>query len=220
MSGNIFELRGLVQTHGTRDVLCIDSLDVPEGSIFGVQGHNGSGKSTLLAILAFLEAPTSGRVHYRGSVCTPSTPGIRREVTLLTQEPYLLRRSVRGNVEYGLRIRGEKDTEDRVREAMFAVGLDPDDFLSRGWCALSGGEAQRVALAARLVLRPKVLLLDEPTSNLDPESADLIHCAALAARDQGATLVAVSHDMLWLESVCDQVVTFENGTIRDQRSIS
>lgn len=219
MSEPIFELRDLVQTHDGREVLRIDSLDIQKGSILGIQGHNGSGKSTLLAILAFLEAPTMGTVRYAGRPCTPATPGIRREVTLLTQEPYLLRRSIRANVEYGLRVRGEKDTEDRVREAMNAVGLNPDDFLSRGWSALSGGEAQRVALAARLVLRPKVLLLDEPTSNLDPESAELIHCAAIAARDQGATLVAVSHDRFWLESVCDEIVTFEGGKITAIHSI-
>lgn len=220
MSAPIYELRNLVQTHAGREVLRIDSLDVPQGDILGISGHNGSGKSTLLAILAFLKSPALGEIRLGGEACTVSTPGVRRRVTLLTQEPYLLKRSVRANVEYGLRVRGEKNLEPRVRDALAEVGLDPDSFMDRSWRALSGGEAQRVALAARLVLRPQVLLLDEPTSNLDPESADRIHCAALAARDRGTSLVAVSHDMDWLRSVSDMMVTLKGGVVAEVRIVS
>ncbi len=220
MTKPIYALRNVVQVYAGREVLRVEHLDIEEGIIIGVSGHNGSGKSTLLAILAFLESPTCGTVCYQGEICSPRTPCLRREVTLLTQEPYLLKRSVGANVAYGLRMRGEKSVERKVREALCLVGLEPDLFLSRSWRELSGGEAQRVALAARMVLGPRVLLLDEPTSNLDPESAELIHSAALAARDRGTTLVVVSHDMNWLKSVCDTVVTLQAGIIVHKHDVS
>lgn len=217
MSVPLFELRGLVRSFGRREALVLDELDVREGEILGVAGHNGSGKSTLMMLLAFLDAPTSGTLRYRGRPCSGLDASLRREVTLLTQEPYLLKRSVAANVAYGLRVRGVHDTEAAVGAALEEVGLEPATFLSRSWRELSGGEAQRVALAARLVLRPRVLLLDEPTSNLDPESAKLIHSAALAARDRGTTLVAVSHDGAWLESVCDRIATMRCGRLEELR---
>ncbi len=216
----IYELRDVVQVYAGREVLRVEHLDIEEGVIVGVSGHNGSGKSTLLSILAFLESPTRGTVRYQGAICLPQTPCLRREVTLLTQEPYLLKRSVEANVAYGLKMRGEKNVAHKVREALSLVGLDPDSFGQRSWRELSGGEAQRVALASRMVLGPRVLLLDEPTSNLDPESAELIHSAALSARDQGATLVVVSHDINWLKSVCDTVVMLQSGAVVKKFNVS
>jgi tungstate transport system ATP-binding protein len=218
MSGNpIFELRGVQQRYGDRTALEIPSLVVPEGCILGVAGHNGSGKSTLMRLLAFLERPFQGEVLFRDRAVTDSGVRQRREVTLLTQEPYLLLRSVAANVGYGLKVRGNLDADQvrtRVREALAMVGLEPDVFEHRSWRELSGGEAQRVALAARLVLRPQVLLMDEPTSSLDPENAErLLGAAVLARREWGATLVVVSHDAAWLESVSDGVLRIVQGRI-------
>jgi tungstate transport system ATP-binding protein len=136
------------------------------------------------------------------------------EVTMLSQEPYLLKRSVKDNVSYGLKLRGARDRMDKVTEVLHRVGLDPDKFSGRSWHQLSGGEAQRVALAARLVLRPKVLLLDEPTASLDKDSAARIKAASLAARTEwGTSLVVVSHDLPWLESVCDNILVLADGRL-------
>jgi tungstate transport system ATP-binding protein len=92
------------------------------------------------------------------------------------------------------------------------LGLDPDTFARRQWDELSGGEAQRVALAARLVLNPRVLLLDEPTASVDARSSELIRSASLRARnDWGTTLVIASHDREWLYDVCDEVLHLFKG---------
>ncbi|MBU1249411.1 MAG: energy-coupling factor ABC transporter ATP-binding protein [Proteobacteria bacterium] len=216
----LYELRDVVQEHGGREVLRVDHMDIESGCILGICGHNGSGKSTLLSLLAFLQPTHSGTIKYRGKLSTPGTPDIRREITLLTQEPYLLKRTVASNVGYGLAVRGIVHSETQVREALALVGLSPDDFYGRNWRELSGGEAQRVALAARLVLKPRVLLLDEPTSNLDPESTERIRDAALAARENGATLVVVSHDRDWLEAVSDRLIRLANGRVTNTSATS
>ena len=111
--------------------------------------------------------------------------------------------SVFENVVYGLRVRGRRhDLRQAAEGAMLAVGFTPEqDMLRRSWKALSGGEKQRVALAARLVLRPLVLLLDEPTSSVDAASAKAIETAVRAAALAGTTVVAASHDMVWLSSL-------------------
>jgi len=213
MNAPLYSLRQVRQEYHGRLALDLDELDVPERSILGLTGLNGSGKSTLLRILAFLEDPVSGSVTYNGRPAGTRDSALRREVTLLTQEPYLLKRSVLGNVAYGLRLRGERDPA-LAEAALDMVGLAPENFSLRSWRDLSGGEAQRVALAARLALRPRVLLLDEPTNNLDRESADRIKDAALAARDAwGATLVLVSHDLPWLTTVADRVLTMADGRV-------
>ncbi|MES0350945.1 MAG: ATP-binding cassette domain-containing protein, partial [Desulfobacteria bacterium] len=194
----LYAIKELSQAYNGRTVLNIDYLAIPRRSIIGLTGPNGSGKSTLLRILGFLEDPMRGEVIFEGKPCSSRHNGIRRKVTLLPQEPYLLKRSVHANVAYGLKVRGRRNTGDRVAQALKLVGLSPERFGQRSWHELSGGEAQRVALAARLILRPEVLLLDEPTANLDAESTKQIKEASLAARrDWGATLVIANHDMNW-----------------------
>jgi tungstate transport system ATP-binding protein len=219
MTTPLISLFNVRQRYSDRTVLSVDRLDIARGSIVGLAGPNGSGKSTLLRLLAFLESPASGTVTFDGDTAT-ATPGpIHRQVTLLVQEPYLLKRSVQANVAYGLKVRGEKDVADTVTHALDAVGLDAQSFAHRQWFELSGGEAQRVALAARLALRPKALLMDEPTASLDSRSAALIRQAALMARrEHGTSLVIASHDMTWLNAVCDHVLHLENGTIIQQQT--
>jgi tungstate transport system ATP-binding protein len=212
----LYAIKELSQAYNGRTVLNIDYLAIPRRSIIGLTGPNGSGKSTLLRILGFLEDPMRGEVIFEGKPCSSRHNGIRRKVTLLPQEPYLLKRSVHANVAYGLKVRGRRNTGDRVAQALKLVGLSPERFGQRSWHELSGGEAQRVALAARLILRPEVLLLDEPTANLDAESTKQIKEASLAARrDWGATLVIANHDMNWLQSICDKILTFSDGLLTD-----
>ena len=145
----------------------------------------------------------------------PFDEAVRSQVTLLTQEPYLMKRTVFKNVAYGLKVRGETGNwEGLVNEALEMVGLDPGSFSRRQWDELSGGEAQRVALAARLVLRPRVLLLDEPTASVDAASSERIRSASLRARDEwGTTLVIASHDREWLYDVCDEVLHLFKGKL-------
>jgi tungstate transport system ATP-binding protein len=196
-------------------VLDIPELTIEQGSITGILGPNGSGKSTLLKLLAFIERPTQGQVFYKGRPELPFSPTVRSRVSLLTQKPYLLKRSVNDNIVYGLKIRHDlKNHEQRVKKALATVGLAYDAFAFRKWHELSGGESQRVALAARLILNPEVLLLDEPIASVDTESAKLIRQASLKARqDFGTTLVVVSHDVQWLNSISDRQLSIFQGNI-------
>jgi tungstate transport system ATP-binding protein len=211
----IFNLKEISHFYGEKKVLEINDLEIEKGSITGLIGPNGSGKSTLLKLLAFAQKPTVGDIFYKGEKGFPFSPMVRSKVTLLTQKPYLLKRTVFENIAYGLKIRKETDKlEDKVRGSLLNVGLDYDVFARRKWHQLSGGEAQRVAMAARLILKPEVLLLDEPTASVDTESAKLIRQASLAAREKwGTTLIVASHDLQWLYSISDSQLSLFEGNI-------
>lgn len=211
----LYELEDVRQIYAERVVLDIKHLIVHEGEIIGIYGPNGSGKSTLLKTMALVESPAGGKVLFKGKPAHPNALHCRRQVSLLSQSPYLLKRSVLNNVAYGLKIRGLSDKKKKSREALSMVGLDPQEFSGRLWYELSGGEAQRVALAARLVLQPKALLLDEPTAYLDKKSSEKIRSAALFAQQKwGTALILVSHDQAWLSSVCGRILKMHNGQLR------
>jgi len=211
----IYEIRSLQHSYAGKTVLSIEHLTVEPASIVGLIGPNGSGKSTLLKLLGLIEKPTGGKIHFNGHKVEPFSDDARFLITLLPQEPFLMRRSVFKNVSYGLKLRGNPgDIADRVNEALSLVGLASQDFARRPWYALSGGEAQRVALAARLALKPKVLLLDEPTASVDAVSAQLIKEASLRARQEfGTTLIVASHDWQWLYEICDEILHLFKGRI-------
>ena len=211
---SLFSLNKVHVSYAGQNVLHIPSLIIPPDTVTGIKGPNGSGKSTLLRLLAFLEDPDQGQILFREEAGNARNRALRRKITLLTQTPYLLKRSVLANVAYGLKIRGHLPVQDRVASALHMVGLPPDKFLKRKWYQLSGGERQRVALASRLVLQPEVLLLDEPTSNLDEESTYLTRQAILQARAQwGTSLIVVSHDQEWLDQICENRLCMSKGTI-------
>ena len=213
MQTPLYAIRGLTHVYRGKPVLSIDRLDLPRGGIVGVIGPNGSGKSTFLRLTGFVERPTAGEVLFDGKPAGPFAPEVRNRVTLLPQEPFLMKRTVLKNVAYGLRVRKANDRlAERVDKALSYVGLEGKDFAQRPAYALSGGEAQRVALAARLILKPEVLLMDEPTASIDALSAQLIKDAVLKARrDWGTTLIVASHDWQWLYGVCDTVFHLLKG---------
>lgn len=226
----IIEVENVRRLYGSRVALDMSgqTFCAYPGEIVGIMGHNGSGKSTLMRILGLLESPDAGRVSMGGELLWttdsssaldrhPRILALRRQVTLLMQVPYLLSRSVADNVGYGLDARGVREPERSalVRQALESVGLPPAQFLRRRRNELSGGEAQRVALAARLAIRPIVLLMDEPTSGVDEASSSLIAAAVRHARGQGTSVVIVSHDSEWLAPLCDRVSRFRGGRMLD-----
>ena len=217
MSGSanpLYEIRSLTCSYGDDPVLLVDRLDIPSDGPTAFIGHNGSGKSTLLKALAFLLKPASGTIRFLGCDTAGRESELRREATLLLQEPYLLRRSVFENIAYGLRARNDtRSLRDRIAEALGMVGLPPD-FAKREWFQLSGGESRRVALASRLVLRTKAILLDEPTANVDEENALLIADVVKNAWFKWGTVpIVASHDLQWLEGVCARTVSMRGGKI-------
>jgi tungstate transport system ATP-binding protein len=191
----IYQLDALRQTYAGRTVLDIDRLEVRPGEILGLVGPSGAGKSTLLRLLNFLEAPAGGTITFAGQ---PIPAGqapleLRRQVTTVFQRPVLQQATVQANVGYGLRLRGQ--TPDGQVDRMLArVGLA--DFARQPARSLSGGEMQRVALARALVIRPAVLLLDEPTANLDPYNVGLIEEIIRGHNaEHGTTVILVTHNV-------------------------
>lgn len=215
MESHAFEIRSLSHSYAGTTVLDIESLTIRAASIVGLFGPNGSGKSTLLRLLGLIDEPSSGEILFEGNPVEPFSQQARFLITLLPQEPFLMRRSVFENVAYGIRLRGgSADLQKTVDEALSLVGLDADSFCRRPWYALSAGETQRVALAARLALKPRVLLLDEPTAGVDAASAHMIKEATLRAREElGTTLVIASHDWQWLGEICDEAHHLFRGRI-------
>jgi tungstate transport system ATP-binding protein len=217
----LFEIQNLKRRYGDGFTLDIPSLTIEQGKAYGFVGPNGSGKSTFLRILASLDDPDEGQVLFHAETTRfrdPSRQSERKEhaqVTMLLQEPYLLKRSVFENIAYGLRVRGKRrNLRSRVHESLMMVGLEPHTFSHRKWSELSGGEAQRVALAARLILTPEVLILDEPTASVDRVSAQLIReTIKTIRRTHNTTLLIASHDMTWLHGVCDEILKMQEGRI-------
>lgn len=197
MSANLYEARNLVQRYNGREALSVQYLSIEEGEAVFLTGPNGCGKSTLLRLLAFLERPAAGELRYAGGA-----EG-RKEATLLLQDPYLLHMSVFNNVVLGLKLRHQgADLRQTFECCMQAAGFDdPWNFADRGPRELSGGERQRVALASRLALRPRVLLLDEPTANVDAASARAIALAVKNSTAKGMTVVCATHDPALLRAI-------------------
>ncbi len=211
----LFRLENVIRRHSGRVVLNLPHFEAYAGEILGITGRNGSGKSTLLRLLALLEAPDEGRIFLNGQPADARNLAQRRQVTLLLQTPYLLSRSVQANVSYGLLARGTDAASARAAagEALRDVGLDPAIFAARRRHELSGGEAQRVALAARLALKPRALLMDEPTASVDEESAAKIADAAREAAGRGAAVIVVSHDRDWLAPLAQRLVRLTAGSL-------
>ena len=193
----IYRLKNLRKSYGPRDVLVIDELSIQGSCIYTLTGPNGSGKSTLLNILAFLSPPTAGEVWFDREPVVwngASLLRLRRNVTLLHQSPYLFNTSVRANIAFGFKARGITGQEQhrRVEEALALVDLP--GFQKRKARELSGGEAQRVAFARALALRPKVLLLDEPLANVDQKCAELLEELIIALPARGTSVIISTHD--------------------------
>ncbi|MFN2184992.1 MAG: phosphate ABC transporter ATP-binding protein [Anaerolineae bacterium] len=215
MSDFVYRLQNISKVYDDRRVLQIDNLKIERGEIFALVGPSGAGKSTLLRLLNFLETPSSGRVRFLDAEFNASQPmplQYRRRVTTVFQRPILLNRSVQANVLYGLRLRGLRDLEGRVENALEQVSLQ---HLARQRArTLSGGEAQRVALARAIVLKPDVLLLDEPTANLDPYNVGLIEeIVTELNRAQGTTLVLVTHNVFQAKRLADRVALMLEGQV-------
>jgi tungstate transport system ATP-binding protein len=220
MTASLYQLAGLRKSYDGRTVVDIEQLDVRTGEILVLVGPSGAGKSTLLRLLNFLEPPTVGAIIYRGqSFRDQRVPlALRRQITTVFQRPALLRGSVRRNVTYGLRLRGERD-EQRVAQLLSRVGLAALAHVPAH--RLSGGELQRVALARALAIRPVVLLLDEPTANLDPYNVGLIEdLVRQQNREAGTTVVLVTHQVFQARRLATRVGLLLSGRLIEVSPVS
>ncbi len=208
-----YELADVRHSYGDRCVVDIPTLEVREGEILGLVGPSGAGKSTLLRLLDFLETPTQGHITFTGTEVDGDAPlATRREVTTVFQRPMLLKRSVAANVRIGRRLRGLDTNDGSTERWLERLGLtDLADAPAR---TLSAGEAQRVALARALVIEPSVLLLDEPTGNLDPYNVGLLEEIVRSENSkQGTTIVIVTHDVFQARRLADRTGLMVSGGV-------
>jgi tungstate transport system ATP-binding protein len=193
-------------------VLDIEELTIRKGTITGITGSNGAGKTTLLQIIAGLDDKYEGSVTYDGEALNA---GIHERMTLVFQKPYLFRRTVFDNIAYPLQVRkwSKESISKRVMET--ALLLDIEALLAKKGHQLSGGESQKVATARALAHEPMLLLLDEPTSNLDPDSAMRMEGAVRKYNeDTGATVVIITHNMEQAERLCHDQIRLELGRMK------
>ena len=208
----LFRLEGVIHRYDRAWTLRIDSLEIPAGGVFAIVGPNGSGKSTLLKLLHLLEPPQRGQISYRGhAVRHPAPLAFRREIAMVFQRPVMLWGNVRRNIEYGLRLRGMSEPE-WVEEVLGVMNLR--SLAEAPARTLSGGEMQRVALGRALAVRPQVLLLDEPTANLDPQSAAAIEAIIrTTSASPERTVVLVTHNIFQARRLAQHVAMILEGQL-------
>ena len=213
----IAEFRNVTKVFDGKTALQNINLKINQGEILALLGPNGSGKTTLLKILAFLEKPSKGEVYFFDKKITGrNTEKARLESTMVFQKTVLFGTSVYNNVAYGLKLRKtpKKSIAEEVDRALRLVKLE--GFGKRHARKLSGGEQQRVALARALALNTKLLLLDEPTANLDPKNASIVEeIIATANSELKTTIVMATHNMFQAKNLPHRIALMEDGRISE-----
>jgi len=212
------EIEDLTKTYDTTVALSNVSLRIEQGDLLAIVGPSGAGKTTLLRLLDLLEEPSSGRILFNNIDTTSIDKdrlGLRRQIGMVFQRSILFNTSVYDNVAYPLRVRGVKDQLDqRVSEALELVGLE--GFERRHALTLSGGEAQRVTLAQAMVFRPRLLLLDEPTANLDPRNVSIIESTITKINHhEKVTIVLATHNIAQAEQIASKVAVLREGVLAE-----
>lgn len=191
------------------------SLNVERGEILAIIGPTGAGKTTLLRLIDQLDSPASGKVLFDGREVTPRLrTGVRRRISMVLQKPVVFDASVYDNVAFPLKVRkyDRKAVPEKVNAILKTVGLD--GYQKRKARTLSGGETQKVALARALITDPEVLLLDEPTANLDPVSLDTIEDLILQLnRDSGMAIVIATHEMAQGQRLAHRIGVMMEGEL-------
>jgi len=199
------------------DSVAVDgiSFSVPVGSVTGLLGGNGAGKTTTIGMILSLVVPSSGRVSVLGFDMAQDAYRVLHRMNF--ESPYVdlpHRLSVRQNLSVFGRLYGVKNLAERI--ARLAADLDLKDFIDRQSGKLSAGQKTRVALAKALINEPEILILDEPTASLDPDTADWIRGHLERYRtNKNATILLASHNMAEVERLCDRVIMMKRGKIVD-----
>jgi len=193
----------------------IDHIDltIRGNDITVILGPNGTGKSVLLRLLHGLLEPSAGQVEWGGRIIDED---LRKRQALVFQRPVMMRRSVSENIRFVLSLRDFSDRHERLEKALELAGLKAQANQSAP--RLSGGEQQRLAIARAMVLDPEVVILDEPSSNLDPGATMAIERLIEVARGEGKKIILVTHDLAQAKRVGDEIIFMHNGRIVEQGS--
>ena len=213
----LIETAGLYHRYGELEVLSNINLRIEKGEVFALIGPTGAGKTTLLRLIDLLETPASGKIYFDGIDVARAGQRrleLRRRMAFVLQKPMVFNMSVYDNIAYGLKWRGKSRREIREKVTHLLEAVKLSALKDRNAKALSGGEAQRVAIARAMVFEPEVLLLDEPTANLDPISTlkteelirDIFH-------QYQTTIVMATHDLSQGRRLASRIAVMVNGKI-------
>lgn len=215
----IYSLKHIKKNYNGRNVVDIETLDIEAGCTYALSGPNGAGKTTLLNILSFLLIPSSGQLSFFNAPVVFNEKNLRqlrKSVTLVDQHPILFSTSVYKNIEFGLKVR---KTPKNKRNDIIASALkmvDMTAFADADARTLSGGETRRIAIARAIACSPDVLLLDEPTADLDIESRLTIENNVREIRDQKKiTVIFCTHDLSQASRLTDKKIVLINGQVHD-----
>jgi tungstate transport system ATP-binding protein len=205
------QIEGIEKRYRAVKALDSVSLNAEGGQIVVVIGANGAGKTTLLRIIAGLDKPDKGTIHLSSKVLTDGE--LRQATTLVFQKTAMFSGTVYDNLAYGLRIRGQPEAEikQKITDALSIVGLK--NFEKRRAKKSSGGEQQRISLGRALLLNPKILLLDEPTANLDPNSSRIIEGTISSRRNDDTIIILATHNLGQAKRLADIVVHMHEGKV-------
>ena len=211
----LLELKNILLRRGEFS-LRVAQLQLQPGKLYALLGENGSGKSTLLQTLALLQAPESGEFYFDRQPVSwkgKSLRNLRQQITLVEQNPLLFSGTVEQNLAYGLKLRGIHAHQqlERIEQALETTGLK--GFNQRPAEELSGGETRRFALARALALQPKLLLLDEPTANLDGYQVSTLERFLVGLPQQGMTLVIATHDGHQPQRLGGETISLRDGQV-------
>lgn len=217
MKDLMFNLHDLEVVLGGRKILQVSSQEFAPGKIYGIIGPSGAGKSTLLRVLNLLQKPTAGQLHFLGHQVVyhgRERLAVQRQMAVVFQKPVLFSGTVMDNLYYGLKLRGIPfaGVKEKLQQVLQRVGLD--GLAGQAAKTLSGGEAQRLALARAIALEPKVLLLDEPTANLDPRNVAIMEEIIKEANQRyGTTVFIVTHNFFQTKRLCHQTIFVYDGQV-------
>ena len=207
--------RGIEKTYADEKILRNVDISLFPGKCILLSGNNGSGKTTLLKIIAGLETPSRAEIEFIGKSQSWKSVirSVRREIIYLHQQPYLLSGTVESNVSYGLRFTHLNRTQLResVKEALEWTGLS--DVAQKQAKTLSGGVQQRVAFTRAWILKPKILLLDEPLANMDIESREQAFNLLKRMKSEGMSIVITSHDTNIKDGLIDNHFRLSDGKL-------
>ena len=219
----LVEALNLKKSYNGKNVLYIKNLEIETGKITAIIGPSGAGKTTLLSLINGIERPDDGKIIFEGEELSFSNSYSKeaiKRMAMVFQKPVMFNTSVYKNIAYGLKIRGIENEKinNRISEAASWMGIS--NILKQKAMTLSGGEAGRVSVARAMIMKPDLLLMDEPTANLDPANVSIIEGMVVkACKEYGATVIIVTHNMFQARRLADNIVfmlggqVIENGTV-------
>lgn len=204
-------IRNLKKEYHKKVVVDIADMHIKSGEILGLTGPNGSGKTTFMRILAGLENADDGDIKYDLSALNKET---FKRMTYVSPNPYLMDTTVFNNIAYPLKIRKYNNTEIQRRVNLVLDEFGIQELKEKSAKELSSGEGQRVALARALVFEPDLILLDEPTANIDKETVPVIERVLLKHnKESGMTIIIATHDVNQPLRLCKKIIKFESGIL-------